>query len=62
MRRRKGNDTEDVLSILVLVLIAIIALPFYGIYLLAKEDPSKKTLGIILIILGIMLWLLFLLN
>ena len=53
-RRRSDNDS---MPLIVLLLLAFYALPLVGLYFLLREDPSKRELGIILLVVGIILWI-----
>lgn len=53
---RRGSD-DSAIGCLVMVVIAMIAMPIVGLYMLfTAEDTDKKTLGVILLIVGIILW------
>lgn len=55
MSRRNNND--GALTFIVMVLVLIFALPIYGIYKMSKPDPSSKTIGLVLTIIGLAIWL-----
>ena len=56
MRRyRKSSDSGD--TAIALALIAIVAMPIFGIYLLTRNNETDKTWGAILTVLGIILWI-----
>lgn len=52
-RRSSGGDGLDGL---VFIILGIIAMPIVGICMLSQQDPDKKALGAILLIIGIVLW------
>lgn len=54
--RRKQNNDDGVIGCLVYVLIAIFFMPIVGLFMLCSKDSEKKTLGLILLIAGIILW------
>lgn len=54
-RHRKSSDNGN--TAIALVLIAIIAMPLFGIYLLTRNNETDKTWGAILTVLGIILWI-----
>ena len=54
-RHRKSSDNGN--TALALALIAIIAMPIFGIYLLTRNNETDKTWGAILTVLGIILWI-----
>ena len=56
-RRRRGLGTDDVVSLVVGLMIAMIAMPITGLFFLLRKNPSKRWLGWILLILGVILWI-----
>ena len=54
-RHRKSSDSVN--TVIALALIAIIAMPIFGIYLLTRNNETDKTWGAILTVLGIILWI-----
>lgn len=56
---KKNNDSTG-LGCVVMMFIAIVAMPLVGVYLLAagKED-AQKILGVALLIVGIIVWIKF---
>ena len=55
-RRDGGGDSGG--NCLVLLILALIAMPFVGLYLILKKDGDEgtKVIGWILLVLGIILW------
>ena len=53
--RRRGND--DALSLVVWLLLIVFLMPIAGLYFLLRQDPSKRGLGGVLLIIGIVLWI-----
>ena len=54
----KNKSSDSINSMLAMVILAILVMPFFGIYTVThstKEDD--KTLGIVMIVLGIIIWL-----
>ena len=48
------RSSEDVIALLIL---AVIAMPIAGLYfLISGKDPSKKVIGGILLVIGIIFW------
>lgn len=58
MSRKNGND-EGVIGCLAFVLIAIIAMPLLGLYLLSQPSDQDKSIGLVLLIVDIILWIIF---
>lgn len=56
-RYRRGRGSDDALSLVVWLLIIIVAMPVTGLYFLLRKDPSKRWLGWVLLIGGIILWI-----
>lgn len=53
-RQSRNNQDEGIITFVALMLIVVFALPLVGAYFLTK--PEKKTLGIILLVVGLVLW------
>ena len=51
---RKSSDSGN--TAIAIALIAIIAMPIFGIYLLTRNNETDKTWGAILTVLGVVLW------
>lgn len=47
----KKHNTSDGNGALAIAILAIAALPIVGIYLLTKKDPTKKLIGVVILIL-----------
>ena len=56
MRRR--NDNDGALGCVVILMIGIFAMPLVGLYMLATGDQEKKAIGLMLTIIGFVLWFL----
>ena len=54
-RNRKSSDGGT--TAIAIALIAIIAMPIFGIYLLTRKNETDKIWGIILTVVGIILWI-----
>ena len=54
-RHRKSSDSGN--AAIALALLAIIAMPIFGIYLLTRNNETDKTWGAILTVLGVILWI-----
>ena len=53
----KNKSSDGINSMLAMIILAILAMPIFGIYTVthsAKEDD--KTLGIVMFVLGIIIW------
>ena len=57
MSRHRRNHSDGASSALAIALIAIVAMPIFGIYLLTRNNETDKVLGTILTVLGIILWI-----
>lgn len=55
----KNKSSNNIDSMLAMVIFVIIAMPIFGIYLCAHPNSKEedKTVGIIMIVLGILIWL-----
>lgn len=56
MNRKQNSNSDGALAIFI-ALIAIVLMPIAGIYLLTKDSPKEKVIGIVLTIVGIILWI-----
>ena len=56
MGRKRSND-DGIIGCLVYVLIAIFLMPVAGLFMICGKDPEKRTLGLVLLIAGIILWI-----
>ena len=59
MSGRNSNSDSGILTFVAIILVSIVAMPLVGIYLLCKPEASKG-LGLALIIIGIILWIIYL--
>lgn len=57
MGRRRRSDDDAALGCVVYAILGMIFMPIAGLYLLGTKDPEKRTLGLILLIVGIILWI-----
>lgn len=57
MARRNSGGDEAIMGLFALVVMVIIALPFVAIYLLGSNESDKKVLGVVLLIVGVILWI-----
>ena len=55
-RRHKGQNDGGI-GCAIMLLLAVFAMPIVGIYMIAKGDESQKVIGIVLTIIGIILWI-----
>lgn len=55
--RRHRDDNDGAMGCVVLLLLAVFAMPIVGIYMIAKGDDTQKGIGIVLTIVGIIIWL-----
>ena len=51
--RKKSAGDELAMSFIVFLLM----LPIYGLLLMGSKDPSKKMLGTVLLVVGVVIWL-----
>lgn len=56
MARRNSGGSDGAGSCLVLLAGILIAMPVLGIYLLTKGNDDDKAVGLILLVLGILIW------
>ena len=50
---KKSAGDELAMSFLVLLLM----LPIFGVALIGSKDPTKKTIGTVLLVVGLVIWL-----
>lgn len=58
MRRYRRHSNDDAaMGCIVYLLLVLFFMPLVGLYLVCGKDPEKKTLGWVLLIIGIILWI-----
>ena len=57
MHRNRRNNSDGATSTIAFALIALVAMPIFGIYLLTRNNETDKTWGTVLTVLGIALWI-----
>ena len=57
MKQRRKNEDEAALGCVVYALLGLLFMPIVGLFLACGKDPEKRTLGWILLIVGIVLWI-----
>jgi hypothetical protein len=57
MARRRRSDDDAAMGCIVYALLAIFFMPIVGLVLVCGKDPEKKTLGWVLLVVGIILWI-----
>lgn len=55
--RRHRGENDGAMGCVVILLLAIFAMPIVGIYMVAKGDEAQKAIGIVLTIIGIIIWI-----
>ena len=58
-RYRRNGETET-LGCLVQLLLLFVAMPFVGLYLLITPNSMSKGLGLLLTVLGVVIWIIVL--
>lgn len=53
----RGRGSDGAVSLILRLFVLFAALPIVGARLLLREDPSKRALGWVLLIIGIILWI-----
>ena len=54
---RRGSDDSG-MGCLVMIILGMVAMPLVGLYMLFKgEDDGQKAIGVILTIVGIIIWI-----
>lgn len=57
MGRRRKNSDEDLIGCLAVVFFVLVIMPAVGLYFIIRgENPEKKALGWVLLIVGLILW------
>ena len=57
MSHRRRSDDDAAMGCIVYALLAIFFMPIVGLVLVCGKDPEKKTLGWVLLVVGIILWI-----
>lgn len=57
MKQRRKNEDEAALGCVVYALLGLLFMPIVGLFLACGKDPEKRTLGWILLVVGIVLWI-----
>lgn len=57
MRRGRRHSNDDSLGCLVYVLLGIFLMPIVGLVFVCGKDPEKKTIGWVLLVAGVILWI-----
>jgi hypothetical protein len=55
--RRNSSSDDGVTGCLAYVLLGLFLMPILGLVFISSKDPDKKTLGWILLVVGIILWI-----
>lgn len=57
-RNRGGSSDDSGMGCLVMIIMALIAMPLVGLYMLIKgKDDGQKVIGLILLVVGIIIWI-----
>lgn len=57
-RHGRGGSEDSRLGCLVMIILALFAMPLVGIYMLISgKDDGQKTIGTILLIVGVIIWI-----
>lgn len=54
---RHRGENDGAIGCVVILLLAIFAMPIVGIYMMAKGDETQKGLGLVLTIIGAIIWI-----
>ena len=54
MARKHKNSAGDELAINVTV--SLLMLPLFGLILLGSDEPNKRTTGMVLLVIGLIIW------
>ncbi len=57
--RHRGSSSDDSgMGCLVMIILAMVAMPLVGLYMAFKgKDDGQKVLGVVLTIVGIIIWI-----
>jgi hypothetical protein len=55
--RRSRSSDDEAIGCLVYAILAVFLMPFFGLAFVLGKDPEKKTLGWVLLVVGIILWI-----
>ena len=58
--RYRRNGEAETLGCLVQLLLLLVAMPFVGLYLLINPNSISKGLGLLLTVLGVVIWIIVL--
>ena len=54
----QGGSDDSGMGCLVMIILGLIAMPLVGLYMMISgQDSSQKTIGTILLIVGIIIWI-----
>ena len=54
----QGSSADSVIGRLVMIILGLIAMPLVGLYMMISgKESSHKTIGAILLIVGIIIWI-----
>ena len=57
-RGGQGDSDDSGMGCLVMIILGLIAMPLVGLYMMISgQDSSQKTIGTILLIVGIIIWI-----
>ena len=57
-RHGRGGSDDSGMVCLVMIILGMVAMPLVGLYMLFKgEDDGQKAIGVILTIVGIIIWI-----
>ena len=57
-RGGQGSSADSVIGRLVMIILGLIAMPLVGLYMMISgKESSHKTIGAILLIVGIIIWI-----
>ena len=54
-RRNRKNSSGDELAMGLIVF--LLMMPIFGALLIGSKDPTKKTIGTVLLVVGLVIWL-----
>ena len=56
-RRCRCNRDDDGMGCLIMLMVGLFAMPQIGLYMLIKGDEDSQAVGLILLIIGIIIWI-----
>lgn len=60
--QKSNNDGTGILMFVGILILAIYAMPFVGLWMVLSKNSDKQGLGVVLIVIGVILWIIMAMN